>query len=150
MQSFYLLLWKYLLILKILQVTLFKELALAFRNPPGRDSDNSLNCPCMYIKVNFSAVKWEVITGEKRPVTKIVSQRKILMRLSIQVSQFVRVFIEVSKILKFRSLLNNIQYNLYFKNSCFRSVVKSAEVAGRGRISEKKTNYFAMKNLSKT
>jgi len=109
MPSFSLLLKKKLTILKILQVTLFKVIVAAFRKPPvtvklapepGCDSDNSLNCPCMFIKVNFSAVIWEVITAENRQLTEIVSRRKIMMQLSVQVSWF-RGFIEVSKIAVF-------------------------------------------------
>jgi hypothetical protein len=53
----------------------------------------------MYIWADFPL-------SNDRPITGIVSQRRILMRLSVQVSEFVIGFIEASKILVFNIFFN--------------------------------------------
>ncbi len=102
----FLLLLKQLLTLKILPVTLFKDLVATFRKPPvteklapepGCDSKNcSVNCLWTFTYP---------MRGDH--VEKTYQwQRRILMLLSVQVSEFVIVFKEVSQIFVFNIFFN--------------------------------------------
>jgi hypothetical protein len=117
MPRFFLLLWKHLIILKILPVTFFKDLVAAFRNPLGTvklDLEPLLGFWKLFRKPPLTCVNRAIFPlsnerwsrGENWPMTEIVSQRRILMLLSVQVSEFVSVFIEASHIFVINSFFN--------------------------------------------
>ncbi len=87
-RSFSLLLWNYLLILKILPVTHFEDPKMAILTLKMLTGDRLWFCKIMpgaacdkVILAHFPCSQWEVSTGEHRPIT----DKGILMRVSVSI-----------------------------------------------------------------